>query len=65
MKIQQNDRISIDEILQSNFFDSVRDLKRSPALDDDHQKLKVIAQDFINRGLSGNVHKFSGRAEFD
>ena len=62
MKVQQNERMTIDELVNSEFFDGVRELKTNPGLDEDHQKLKVVVQDFVNRG---NVHKFNGRAEFD
>lgn len=54
--------MTIDELVNSEFFAAVRELKTNPGLDEEHQKLKVVVQDFVNRG---NVYKFSGRAEFD
>jgi serine/threonine protein kinase len=36
MRLEQSDRLSIDQVLQSPYFDGVRDLKSSPSLDDDH-----------------------------
>jgi serine/threonine protein kinase len=55
------ERWTIDQVLESPFFDSVRDLKTMPAFDEDHQNLYKVVQDFI---LRGNVHKHCGLEEF-
>ena len=60
--VKKEDRISIEEVIQSSFFDSVRSFKQCPSYTDSNCKLKSIVEDFIQRG---NVHKFSGQVEFD
>lgn len=48
--------------MADGLFDLIRELKQCPKLDKQHSLLKEIVSDYIQRG---NVHKFSGRQEFD
>ena len=61
IQIKQEDRIEIDQVLQDPFFDSVKELKTRPPMEEQHVKLQNICKDFITRG---NVHRFSGIEEF-
>ena len=57
VQVKPESRISIDEIMANGFFDSVRDLKAMPPLDELYSKLRDICDDFIKRG---NVYKLEG-----
>jgi hypothetical protein len=62
IQVKQDDRISIDEVLNSPLLEPVKTLKTCPKLDQKHTELKEIITDFLKRG---NVYKFSGKPEFD
>jgi hypothetical protein len=36
IQVDQNKRISIEEVIKSSFFDSVRNFKKAPVLDEMH-----------------------------
>ena len=55
------DRIAIDDLIASSYFDSVRNLKSMPKLDSQHMLLKYYCSDFISRC---NVHKLQTQEEF-
>lgn len=62
IQVKQEDRITIEEVIANSLFDQVRNDKQCPKLDENHTKMKEVITDFLKRG---NVHKFSGREEFD
>jgi hypothetical protein len=62
VKVEPTQRITIEQVIESSFFDPIRSLSKCPVYKPEIVKLKKICEDFIQRG---NVHKFSGREEFD
>jgi hypothetical protein len=62
LRVSQEERISIEEVINSSFFDQVRDLVSAPELDESHTKLREICLDFVKRR---NVYKFKGQTDFD
>ncbi len=62
IKIEQADRLTIEQVIDSSLFDGVRDLQQPPEFDELHGELRTICKDFITRG---NVYKYSGQEKFD
>lgn len=55
--VDHESRINIDQVLDDEFFNEVRELTSFPELTETEQSLKEVCDDFIKRG---NVYKLEG-----
>ena len=53
--------MSIEEVLQSEFFADVRKMEAAPQLDEAHKRLRDICDDQIKRE---NVYKYDGKEKY-
>ena len=59
--VEKDKRLSIKELIEDKYFDSVREMKKPPKLNEWETKLKEHCQDFIVRG---GVYKIDGVEKF-
>ena len=62
LKLDPKERISLDEILNDELFDDVRDLKELPPISKDEEAITEIRKDILSRY---NVYKLGTQEEFD
>jgi hypothetical protein len=60
--VDQDQRLTIDEVMNNEFFNGIRDLKEYPELTGNDISLREICDDFIYRG---NVYKIDGIDKFN
>lgn len=58
---EQAKRSTIEQVLQSDLFNSVRHLDNAPKLDEEHQLLRNICDDFVKRV---NVYSYDGKEKY-